>query len=74
MLIRGFRLYQDYQDFFGAEPGEVQGIAILTDSKATNSVAEADYDDLTLLTARAAKRAQKREPTGQGASAMVGEQ
>jgi hypothetical protein len=70
----GVNFYQDYKEFFGGEPGEVKGIAILTDSKATNSVAEADYDDLTLLTASAAKRAEKREPTGQGASALVGEQ
>ena len=66
--------YQDYKDFFGAEPGEVKGIAILTDSQATNSVAEADYDDFTLVAARATKGAEKREPTGQAASAMGGEQ
>ena len=41
--------YQDYKDLFGAEPGEVQGIAVLTDADATASVAEADYDDFALL-------------------------
>jgi hypothetical protein len=41
--------YQDYKDLFGAEPGEVQGIAVLTDANTTKSVAEADYDDFTLL-------------------------
>jgi hypothetical protein len=45
--------YQDYKDLFGAEPGEVQGIAILTDADATASVAEADYDDFALLPAGA---------------------
>ena len=43
--------YQDYKDLFGAEPGEVQGIAVLTDADATASVAEADYDDFALLSA-----------------------
>jgi len=41
--------YQDYKDLFGAEPGEVQGIAVLTDSDSTASVAEADYDDFALV-------------------------
>ena len=41
--------YQDYKDLFGAEPGEVKGIAVLTDADATASVAEADYDDFALL-------------------------
>src|SRR5262249_20758578 len=45
--------YQDYKDLFGAEPGEVQGIAVLTDADATASVAEADYDDFALLPAGA---------------------
>jgi len=47
-------IYQDYKDLFGDEPGEVQGIAVLTDSDTTKSVAEADYDDFTLLAAGAA--------------------
>lgn len=42
-------IYQDYKDLFDAEPGEVQGIAVQTDSDTTASVAEADYDDFTLL-------------------------
>jgi len=41
--------YQDYKNLFGAEPGEVQGIAVLTDSDSTASVAEADYDDFALV-------------------------
>jgi hypothetical protein len=41
--------YQDYKNLFGAEPGEVQGIAVLTDSDATAGVAEADYDDFALV-------------------------
>ncbi len=45
--------YQDYKDLFGAEPGEVQGIAVLTNADATASVAEADYDDFALLSAGA---------------------
>jgi hypothetical protein len=45
--------YQDYKALFGVEPGEVQGIAVLTDADATASVAEADYDDFALLSAGA---------------------
>jgi Protein of unknown function (DUF3047) len=39
----------DYRKFFGAEPGQVQGIGILTSSDSTKSVAAADYDDFVLL-------------------------
>jgi hypothetical protein len=42
-------LYQDYKELFGAEPGEVQGIALITSSDSTSSVAAADYDDFVLL-------------------------
>jgi hypothetical protein len=45
--------YQDYKTLFGFEPGEVQGIAVLTDSDSTHSVAEADYDDFAILPAAA---------------------
>jgi hypothetical protein len=40
---------EDYRTLFGAEPGKVQGIGILTSSDATRSVATADYDDFMLL-------------------------
>lgn len=42
-------LYQDYKELFGTEPGEVQGIALITSSDSTGSVAAADYDDFILL-------------------------
>ena len=45
--------YQDYKSLFGFEPGEVRGIALLTDSDTTASVAEAAYDDFMLLPAEA---------------------
>lgn len=45
--------YQDYKTLFGFEPGEVQGIAVLTDSDTTHSVAEADYDDFVILSTAA---------------------
>ena len=35
--------------FFGAKPGQCQGIGILTSSDSTNSVAAPDYDDFVLL-------------------------
>lgn len=41
--------YAEYKMFFGNEPGQVQGIGILTSSDATKSLAIADYDDLVLL-------------------------
>ena len=41
--------YEDYKTLYGFEPGEVQGIALLTDSDITKSVATADYDDITIL-------------------------
>ncbi|MBI3795972.1 MAG: DUF3047 domain-containing protein [Deltaproteobacteria bacterium] len=42
-------LYQDYKDLFDAEPGEVLGIALITSSDSTSSVAAADYDDFVLF-------------------------
>jgi Protein of unknown function (DUF3047) len=41
--------FEDYKKLFGEEPGKVQGIAILTSSDATKTVAAADYDDFILL-------------------------
>ncbi len=41
--------YQDYKDLFGFEPGEVRGIAVLSDSDTMTSVSEAAYDDFMLL-------------------------
>lgn len=41
--------YDDYRKLFGQEPGNVQGIGILTSSDATKSLAGADYDDFILL-------------------------
>ncbi len=41
--------FEDFKKLFGAEPGKVQGIAILTSSDATKTVAAADYDDFILL-------------------------
>lgn len=43
--------YEDYKKLFGGEPGEVEGVALLTDSDTTATVAEADYDDFMLLAA-----------------------
>jgi Protein of unknown function (DUF3047) len=40
---------EDFKKLFGAEPGKVQGIAILTSSDATKTTAAADYDDFVLL-------------------------
>ena len=42
-------LYEDYKQFFNAEPGKVQGIALMSSSDSTNSVVGADYDDFVLF-------------------------
>jgi hypothetical protein len=55
--------YQDYKELFGFEPGEVQGIAVLTDSDKTKSIAEADYDDFTLLSAKSQVEEKKQDRT-----------
>jgi hypothetical protein len=41
--------YRDYQELFGTEPGQVQGIGLMSSSRFTKSVAVADYDDFLLL-------------------------
>jgi hypothetical protein len=40
---------EDFKKLFGADPGKVQGIGILTSSDATKTTAAADYDDFVLL-------------------------
>jgi Protein of unknown function (DUF3047) len=45
--------YQDYKELFDAEPGQVQGIGLMTSSSFTKSVAIADYDDFLLLNPQA---------------------
>jgi hypothetical protein len=64
--------YSDYKALFGAEPGEVQGIAILTDSDMTKSVAEADYDDFTLLSSEAAAAEEGNRTAARLAPATAG--
>jgi len=53
--------YEDYKKLFGFEPSEVVGVALLTDSDTTATVAEADYDDFTLLDEGAASEMQTKE-------------
>lgn len=64
-------VYEDYKKLFGAEPGEVQGIAVLTDSNTTKSVAEADYDDFTLFAAGTASAEETKKTTSQLDPAVV---
>jgi hypothetical protein len=71
--VETVNLYNDYKKSFEAEPGEVQGIAILTDSDITKSVAEADYDDFTLLSTAAAAAEKEDRTAAQLAPAKVGE-
>ena len=63
--------YQDYKNLFGAEPGEVQGIAVLTDADATASAAEADYDDFALLPANALPAGEGRDVTARLSSGLA---
>jgi hypothetical protein len=42
-------LYEDYKQFFNAEPGKAQVIALMSSSDSTNSVAGVDYDDFVLF-------------------------
>ena len=42
-------VYADYKALFGAEPGAVQGIGLLSNSNHTQSVVSADYDDFMVL-------------------------
>ena len=70
--VETVNLYNDYKESFEAEPGEIQGIAILTDSDITKSVAEADYDDFTLLSTAAAAAERENRTSVQLAPAKVG--
>jgi hypothetical protein len=66
--------YHDYKTLFGDEPSEVLGIAILTDSDTTRSVAEADYDDFSVLSANAASVEERNRAAAQLAPATDGGQ
>ncbi|HEV8714837.1 MAG TPA: DUF3047 domain-containing protein [Candidatus Binatia bacterium] len=66
-------VYQDYKDLFGTEPGEVQGIAVLTDADSTASVAEADYDDFALLPAAAVPAGEAKGAVARFSSPLTGE-
>lgn len=65
-------LYEDYKKLFGFEPGEAQGIAVLTDSDTTRSVADAAYDDFVLLPAGALPAEEASGPTAHLAPAVAG--
>jgi hypothetical protein len=45
-------VYADYKALFGAEPGEVLGVGLMSSSSHTQSVVSADYDDFVLLGAK----------------------
>jgi hypothetical protein len=66
--------YQDYKDLFGTEPGEGLGIAVLTDADATKSIAEADYDDFTLLAIETSSHESSSRTAAHFAPATVGAQ
>jgi hypothetical protein len=47
--VEAVNVYEDYKRFFGKEPPDPQGVAILTDANATESLASADYDNFRAL-------------------------
>ncbi len=53
---------EDYRRFFKSEPGDPQGIAILTDADNTGTRSAADYDDFRALAAPAASNAAPASP------------
>jgi hypothetical protein len=63
--------YQDYQELFGAEPGQVQGIGLMTSSSFTKSVAVADYDDFLLLKTEAFPAEELTGTSAQGSPATL---
>ena len=66
-------LYQDYKELFGAEPGEAQGVAILTDSDTTASAADADYDDFALLPAGSVPTEEEKGTTAHLSAVIIGQ-
>jgi hypothetical protein len=47
-------VYEDYQRVFGEAPGRITAVAIITDTDATGTRAEAYYGDIALLPAKPA--------------------
>lgn len=64
--------YRDYQELFGAEPGPVQGIGLMTSASFTQSVASADYDDFLLLPSETLPTEDARGTTAQRPPAALG--
>ncbi len=56
-------VYEDYKRFFDGEPGEVQAIAIMSDSNDTESKAVAHYDDIRISKSSEGEKAEER-PSG----------
>ena len=66
--------YRDYRELFGAEPGSVQGIGLMTSSSFTQSVAVADYDDFLLLKTEAFPAEELTGTSAQGSPATISDQ
>jgi hypothetical protein len=41
-------VYEDYKRLFGDEPGHVQAIGLMSDSDNTESIAQADYKEISI--------------------------
>jgi hypothetical protein len=57
-------VYEDYKRLFDGEPGEVQAIAIMSDSNDTESKAVAHYDDIRISKSGSEEKAEER-PSGE---------
>lgn len=57
-------VYEDYNRLFEGDPGEVQAIAIMSDSNDTESKAVAHYDDIRISNSGAEEKAEER-PSGE---------
>jgi len=55
-------VYEDYKRLFEGDPGEVQAIAIMSDSNDTESKAVAHYDDIRISKSGAEEKAEERPP------------
>ncbi|MGH8666789.1 MAG: DUF3047 domain-containing protein, partial [Burkholderiales bacterium] len=49
-------VYEDYKRAFGAEPGRIKAIAIMTDTDNTGASVEAYYGDIAFLSVAEAQR------------------
>jgi Protein of unknown function (DUF3047) len=65
-------VYEDYKRAFGAEPGRIKAIAIMTDTDNTGTSVEAYYGDIAFMSVEDAQRV-SLAPRGRGGQGMASE-